>query len=205
MAHYILHAALGEKPAPLLWQNDLASSGIVVLRAGNLETAIKILNNYQLVMMVIDIPTPCAALADGMRQIQDAVDDEHRCPIIGLHHQPLEESDRLELASSGLNDLVAHSDPDCFILWKLETLINLIELRHFQKTRLDVASLANQTREQLHDLSQPLSAIQGRLQLLAAKCPADDPNAECLKDLVRLIFEVSKQVMEIHHLHRQFG
>lgn len=205
MNHYILHAGLDAKPVPLIWQYDLATRGIVVLRVGRLEEMIQVLNSYQLAMVLIDIPSPCDGLIEAMTAVRSNVNPAHLCPMIGLHRDPLEESDRIKVAAAGLDDLFAHSDPERFILWKLDTLINLLELRQFQQTRLDVASLAVQTREQLHDLSQPLSAIQGRLQLLAAKCPSDDPNAECLKDLVRLIFEVSKQVTEIHHLHRRFG
>ena len=205
MNHYILHAGFHAKPAILPWQNDLSSRGIVVLRAGRTEDIIHIMNSYELVMALLDISSHGDELIEGVKAVNALVVPAHRCPMIGLHHEPLADDDRLRLATAGLDDLIAQSDPERFILWKLETLINLIELRQFQQTRLDVASLAGQTREQLHDLSQPLSAIQGRLQLLAAKCPADDPNAECLKDLVRLIFEVSKQVTEIHHLHRQFG
>jgi hypothetical protein len=65
--------------------------------------------------------------------------------------------------------------------------------------------LARATRPLLHNLCQPLSALQGRLQLLHAKCPADDPLKPTYESLVGLALEVSKILRQIQDLHRRAG
>ena len=88
-------------------------------------------------------------------------------------------------------------NPQRFRIWQLEILISLYRLHENHKNNIDVESLACKTREGLHKLSQPLSAIQGRLQLLAAKAGPDDPNLEIYSDLVGMAMEASRHLMDI--------
>jgi len=77
--------------------------------------------------------------------------------VLGLSGGPLSETHRDELAAAGLVDLLARDDPEQFIRWRVELLATLSDLRHFEQSRMNVSTLAIDTRTHLHDLSQPLS------------------------------------------------
>ena len=96
-------------------------------------------------------------------------------------------------------------NPQRFRIWQLEILISLYRLHENHKNNIDVESLACKTREGLHKLSQPLSAIQGRLQLLAAKAGPDDPNLEIYSDLVGMAMEASRHLMDIQQTQNDFS
>ena len=96
-------------------------------------------------------------------------------------------------------------EPQVFRIWQLEMLISLFNLSEYREKQINVADLADQTREGLHNLSQPLSAIQGRLQLLAAKAGPDDPNDEIYRELVKMVMEVSKHLMHLQQVQRNFS
>src|SRR5690606_3164049 len=112
---------------------------------------------------------------------------------------------RSALAEAEVDFVVSASDPAPFLQFQMRTLLDAAELKLLQDQRLGIKDLAKRTRESLHALSQPLSAVQGRLQLMAAKCAQEDPNAKYLADLVKQVFEVTHQVMKIQQIHREVG
>ncbi len=66
----------------------------------------------------------------------------------------------------------------------------------------DIEKLSIETRKLLHDLSQPMAAILGRLQLLELKAGEGDPNAKAIHDLVRQASSANDLMRRIHDLHR---
>jgi hypothetical protein len=44
--------------------------------------------------------------------------------------------------------------------------------------------------------------VQGRLQLIAVKTPAEDPNRKYFDEMVRLVFEITNHVMKIQQIQR---
>lgn len=206
MSHYILYVSPGRSnQESLSWQQDLTSRGIVLLRAGNLREAVCCCRAYHLMIVFLELDRRGESARESVETLMNASANGNHPPVIGVSYGPLPEEEVQSLAMAGMVDIVLENDPDPFILWHLETLTALADLRHFEQARMDASELANQTRMHLHELSQPLSAVQGRLQLLAARCPSGDPNEKTYQDLVRLIFEVTHQVMEIQQLHRQFS
>jgi len=206
MNHYLLHVSLQGKPEPLPWQERLAERKVIVLRAASLREAVQYCRVYKLLLVVLECDGCGAALHEAVATLAaTAPEGGQPPPVLGLSAGPLSEGQRDELAAAGLVGLLAKDDPERFIRWRLDLLAALSDLRHFEQARVNVTTLAADTRTHLHDLSQPLSAVLGRLQLMAAKCPPDDPNAAMLRELVRLTFEVTQQVMAIHQLHRQFS
>jgi signal transduction histidine kinase len=206
MNHHLLRLSLSEQSRALDWESDLHARGIVLMRAGRLKEALSYARAYSLMAILIDIDRDDSAMLESIRELGGIQPAEGlRPPLIGLAQIDLTPGQRAELAQAGLQNIVSMEDPSRFLLYQLELLAALNELRAFEQSRLDVNKLAHSTRERLHELSQPLSAIQGRLQLLAARCPTDDPNAQTFKDMVRLVFDISHQVMEIHQIHRKFS
>lgn len=204
MNQYLLHvSAQASHPGLPAWQANLFKLGVVVMPMRTLPEALQYAKVYKAIMVIMDIEAPEAA-AQEVRAAREATEGPLP-PIVGLMaSRPCPEA-MAQLAEAGVADLVTADDPEAFILWRLELLRRLGELARFEQSRMDVAELARKTRTILHDLSQPLSAVQGRLQLMAAKCPASDPNAQVYNELVRLAFDVTHQLMQIQQLHRQFS
>ncbi|MCE5229419.1 hypothetical protein LLG95_07465 [bacterium] len=205
MSHYVLYVAQNEDDGQLPWPLDLSGRGIVVLTARSQAQAIAYCRAYPLMMILAEIETFDNGWREGFAKIRESVSAEIRPQFIGVVRGALSESDRADLASNGVDGLVSFSDPEDFVVGHIELLARLAELSRFEQTRMDVNQLAKSTREQLHDLSQPLSAIQGRLQLLAAMCPQDDPNCKNLNELVQLSFKVSGCLAEMQQFHRKYS
>jgi len=205
MSHYLLYVSPEQRREELPWPVDLLSWGIVLLHARNVREAVHYCRAYKLIMVLLELPAAGQPAEEAVAAIAAAAGADHPFPILGVAQAPFSDEERRRLALAGMVDMILRGDPEQFIRWRLETLTALSELRRFEQAHASVADLASRTRSQLHDLSQPLSAVQGRLQLLAARCPSSDPNSQTFQDLVRLIFDVTHQVMEIQQIHRQFS
>lgn len=203
MNHHLLHLKLSQTNGQIPWPVDLTSLNIVVLEAKSPKEAQTYIRAYDLMTLLVELDSgddeACACLRDLNQMLADK---QSTCALVGLAAAPLTANQRQALAESGLSLLLTRDDPIQFLLWHIDMLRRLCELSQFEKTRMDVGSLASQTRKRLHDISQPLSALQGRLQLMASKCDQQDPNAAYLNEMVKLIFEVSRQLMEIQQMHR---
>lgn len=202
---HLLHFLVGGEDRPLPWPMDLTSLHIVLLRARNAGEARALVRAYPMMMMIADVDRwdeQAQPAIEEMRQI--STNGSRPAMIAMLRFEPDREL-RRTLERIGVDGVILHDDPERFIRWQIEMLAQLHALAAFEQARMDVSVLASQTRQKLHDLSQPLSAIQGRLQLMAAKADRDDPNSQCLHELVRLTFSVSHQVMEIQRIHRSYS
>jgi signal transduction histidine kinase len=206
MNHAILHLSLDGPLEALPWNVDFNARGIVMLKANSTREARSYFKAYPVLLVLVDLPqeeTPeQAGMLTELAAQRDALAPP---PLLGLYAGELTAARRAALANCGVDDLICREDPERFLVWHVEMLLLLNELRRFEQTRLDVTALAKSTRDQLHDLSQPLSAVQGRLQLMAARCAEGDPNQQTFQDLVRLILDVSRHVMEIQQLHRKYS
>jgi signal transduction histidine kinase len=205
MSQHLLHFIVQGDDRRLPWDVDLTKRRILQLKARSATDAQSLCSAYPMTMIVADLTSWSEEARDALAGLSFA--EGHRRPaVVGLLRFEATHEERREMGGAGLDALLHEQDSERAFLWPLEMLQLLGELSRFEQTRADVSQLANETRHKLHDLSQPLSAIQGRLQLMAAQANrSNDPNAQCLQDLVRLIFEVSRQLMEIQRLHRVYS
>ncbi|HOE96690.1 MAG TPA: hypothetical protein PLS90_01185 [Candidatus Sumerlaeota bacterium] len=206
MARYLLCFHHQTDPAQALpWQEPLEQFPCSLLRTKTLHEAKTYCRAYPLVMALVRFHERTPELVDAVRDLAAAIPEGKRLALIGLSDQPLAAADRAELCAAGLCDFLAAEDPPAIVLWRLEILSLLADLDQFAKARMDVGELAKKTRERLHDMSQPLTAVQGRLQLLAAKATPEDPNAEYYREMVRLMAAATRQIAEMQQLHRAFS
>lgn len=205
MVHYLLHATLNGEPPIFPWDLDLTGRNIVLIHASRVEDAIHYLNNSPMILTLLEVAGVEEATLDSVRRIISASRNGSSPPILALGAKPLTNTERRRLAQAGVHQCACRTDPPDFLGSYLHLLTQLWELRKFEQARMNVGALAERTRVHLHDLSQPLAALQGRLQLLAAKCDEGDPNSTHYQELVQLTFQVSEQIMEIHELHRQYS
>lgn len=204
MSHYVLYVSQTDSTAPA-WPLDLSSRGVVTLNATSMQQAVPYCRAYPLMLLLIEIENYDDAWREGFARIREAMNGTGKTRLIGVQRGELSDSERAMLAENGLEGLVSARDPDCFVIELIELLKRLEELSQFEQTRIDVGQLAKNTREQLHELTQPLSAIQGRLQLLAAMCPPTDPNSKNLNELVQLSFKVSNFLSQMQQFHRKYS
>lgn len=204
MSHYVLYVSQNEAGGPA-WPLDLASRGVVVLTATNMAQAVPYCRAYPLMLLLVEIENYDDAWRAAFARIRGVIAEESHTRLIGVQHGELSDSERASLAENGIDGLVSIRDPECFVIDTIELLKRLAELSEFEQTRMDVGQLATKTREQLHELTQPLSAIQGRLQLLAAMCPPTDPNSKNLNELVQLSFKVSNFLSQMQQFNRKFS
>ena len=205
MSLYVLHTALNGAYEPLPWDLQLTEGGIVLLAARNLQEAMAYGRAYELMAVIVDLHHHDAPCPGDLGVFNGANPEARRPAMIGLSRGELTAAERKACADNGFDALYARTDPPRFLKWQLETLAALRELARFEQSRADIGELAGRSREIMHDLSQPLSAIQGRLQLLALRCPKDDPNGEGIRELVRLCMQVSQWLMELQQLHRRYS
>lgn len=204
MSHYVLYVSQNEASAPA-WPLDLASRGVVALTATNMPQAVPYCRAYPLMLLLVEIENFDDAWREGFARIRAALAEGGHTRLVGVQRGELSDSDRAALAENGLDGIFSCRDPERFVIDTIELLKRLAELSEFEQTRMDVGQLATKTREQLHELTQPLSAIQGRLQLLAAMCPPTDPNSKNLNELVQLSFKVSNFLSRMQQFHRKFS
>lgn len=203
---HIMHLIAQGGDRKLPWEFPSASGRVSMLKARNSGEAAAMLRAYPAVMVIADLTAWDADARQAIEQARAQIDaaPAHPALIALLRFQP-DAAQRAELIAAGADGLIHESDPERLILWQVEMLIHLSDLSRFEQSRMDVNELSRQTRIKLHDLSQPLSAVQGRLQLMAAKMKDDNPDAKAIRDLVRLIFEVTNQLMEIQRIHRAYS
>jgi signal transduction histidine kinase len=206
MNQYLLYVSPDKgKDEILSWQNELNSRGIVLLRAASLREAVCCCRAYHLMMILLELDGAGDSALETVRSLVNASANDRHPPLVGIAQGLLPDDEVKALAEAGMVDIISRGVPDHFIFWHLEILAALENLSGFAQARMDVVELASQTRMLLHELSQPLSAVQGRLQLLAARCPKGDPNEQTYQDLVRQILSVTQQVIAMQQLHRQFS
>lgn len=202
---HVMHIIVQGNDRKLPWDLEKAASRVSILKARTPAEAGALIRAYPPVMLLADLQVWDAEARQCVEQVRAQIDPAAASPFIGVLRFEPDAAQRNELLEAGLDGLILESDPERLLLWQLDLLVNLRELSRFEQSKMDVNELSRQTRVKLHDLSQPLSAVQGRLQLLAAKVQDDNPDAKAIRDLVRLIFEVSGQLMEIQRIHRSYS
>ncbi len=110
-----------------------------------------------------------------------------------------------ELAEAGLTGFYLRGMPETMLLHYLNSGEAAKALNDLGQADMSVQKLATETRKKIHDLSQPLAALQGRLQILQSKTDQDDPQKDKIELMVKLIFEISGHLRELQEFHRQYG
>ena len=176
--------------------------GLSFLRTPRWREAQSYYRAYPLLAVVIEIEGPDPEILTQLEELRRVAPQTLAPPLLCVTAAHLSPEERATLAAAGIDAVFGAKDPAHFMLYQFRLLQTMADLRRFEDSKSSVTELAKLTRETLHDLSQPLSAVQGRLQLLAAKCPAEDPNRRYFDDLVRQVFEITNHVIKIQQIQR---
>jgi signal transduction histidine kinase len=186
------------------WEKSLAQSEFHVLHAQNVNQVVFYKKSYPLVGVIVDMRQDLNERMKLLRKVAAAPPIDSM-PLFGALDDEPGEIETIKLAEAGLTGILTPHTPPSFLLHQLKLYQRLRELMLYEQTAMDVKKLALQTRSLIHEMSQPLSALQGRLQLLAARCADNDPKKVAYKDLVELVMEATKYLRELQDLHHKFS
>lgn len=189
-----------EEPA---WRRALGESDFSVLRTTTPEQAISYIKNYPITGVLIDLDGEPEWSAEALGKIA-GLEETRRMPLLGVTERTLGADEQAGLSEAGYRGLVSPATAPSFLIFQLESFQTINDLKRFEETGMTAKTLAHETRKLIHDLSQPLSALQGRLQLLSAKCPDDDPLKERYASLVEMVIEVARHTREIQQVSRKY-
>ena len=202
MIQYALLVDTAPEERPLAWEPDLSTIEVMLYRARREREAVAYCKAYPLAFTLVRVEPCDDNVFDLVAAMNEAMPEDKRIPVLGIHRGGLTKEVRVRLRTVGINTLLHEEDPGECASWMLQTLIALQELRRFEQSKMDVSQLAAATREKLHDISQPLSAIQGRLQLMAAKEPNGSPYHEHYRDMLQQMTRITTLMVEIQQINR---
>lgn len=204
MTRYVIHftngSADGEKAE---WQKAVEDEGFVLLRTSDREQAIAYARSYEAIGYLIETDGAGDTGASIASELSNGAATSP--PIIGIVNGATGAQELAKLAETGFRGYITSETPAAFLLHWLKSARSLVELKSLEQTGADVKSLANETRKLIHDLSQPLAVLQGRLQLMASKTTDDDPQKEKLKTMLTMITESTRYLRELQELHRKYS
>jgi signal transduction histidine kinase len=189
------------------WQRRLAELGFQVLRCRDEGRAVRFARMGDVAGVIVEAgmqsssPETLCALVRRLR----ATPETASAPIIALFAGMEGLEHVADLTEAGISGVHLRGLPERFLVEPLKASRSLMELEGFRSTGMDVRTLANETRRLIHELSQPLAALQGRLQIMALKMPEGDPMREPIELMVKLVLEVSARLRDLQELQRKYG
>lgn len=201
--HLVYITADGESALNPAWEEALHDHKFQVFRVPGVKQAMTYAGQYALAGILVDCRARDDRFLSDVRELGEFA-AEKRLPLLGVVESSPSEDEEAGLAEAGLCGLIATRSPAEFLLHYLTTASALLSLLSFEAEQATARKLALESRQIMHDLSQPLSALQGRLQLFASKCDESDPMKETYRSLVLLVTGVSKSLRELQELHRRY-
>jgi signal transduction histidine kinase len=184
-------------PIPGAWRKSLADLGFELLEAKSPRQVVYYAGNFSLAVILVEIGGPIFEIAPRIREIL------HSCPapipVIAVCGDAIASEDQEALAKAGVRLLVS---PATRAEW-LADLVKSMSGAAGMSAAGDVAGMRTETRNILHDISQPLAAIQGRLEVLRAKAPPGDPNAATYAKLAELSSQAIELFNKLRELYRK--
>ena len=186
------------------WEEALEKEGFVLLRAKTLNQAKYYAQAYKLVGLLMAINGDAQSKIKTVEELAGAA-GPCRFPIFGLASKSPPPKAQEQLAQAGLTALVDPKSPPEFLMHQLRAQRSLLDLKVLEESGMDLKSLAREARKILHDLSQPLTALQGQLQILEIKSDDGDPMKSTLRDMTGLAMQITDYLRQLHELHRKYS
>ncbi len=205
MIRHVVHlsAQEGNTDVPP-WEPSLEQAGFLVLRAKSLNQAKFYLKGYPVVGVLMEVADAQNGTQGQIRELL-ACESKNRFALIGLTSESLSPESQSTLAEAGLNSLFDPVAPGEFLIYQLRLNQTLLQLKALEESGMEIQTLCKETRKLLHDLSQPLAALQGRLQILELQSKPDDPLRETYHAMVGLSGQITDHLRQLHELHRKFS
>lgn len=210
MTPFVLHIARRSEDDPAMaWERALTNSGIEIQRVPGAAPAAALLRSHEPLAILI-------CMKDGeVQTLRTLRDLRASCPklppVLGICAGLPDPAVQVELVGCGMELFIHVGSPP-------EILLAQLALHRRARGRNGAADtgpgsngpaevidaeLATRSRKLLHDLSQPLAAIQGRLEILGIKAPEDDPMKPVYARLVGMCVQAGEAVQSLREIHRR--
>ncbi len=189
------------------WQRRLGEHGYEVLRTTDAEQLLLFARAQSSVGIILEASMTQNSLEDlsGLIHRLRGEPSTAAVPIVAMFAGIEAFRQIAELADAGITGFYLRGMPETMLLHYLNSGETVKALNNLGQADMSVQKLATETRKKIHDLSQPLAALQGRLQILQSKTDQDDPQKDKIDLMVKLIFEISGHLRELQEFHRQYG
>lgn len=186
------------------WQRRLREEGFEVLRTTDPEQLTLYAKSRPAVGVILDAAMNRISSEDLVGLIGRLREEPStsKLPIIAMFAGLEAFGQVTPLAEAGITGFYLRGMPEALLLHFLHSSMAMQSLAAMEETGMTVGKLANETRQKIHDISQPLAALQGRLQILQSKTPADNPQKDKIDLMVKLTFEIGTQLRDLQELHR---
>lgn len=205
MNHGILHltAADTESGKDLIeLDRFLQEHGFMVSRFDNTDRALAHLRSHPLAGVLIDVVSKEAI--SFARKARDS-DRLAGAPLIGLSPRGAPADEQEKFAEAGFACVLSDDAPNTFLLNQFQTAQKLQNLHQLEETGMSIQTMASEARHLLHELSQPLATIQGRLQLLAMQATDNEVFKKHCDDLVGVTMAANTRLAELQQLIRKYS
>lgn len=189
------------------WQRRLREEGFEVFRTTDPQQLKLYAKSRPAVGLLLDASMKRYSSDDLVGLIGQLRDDPSTAelPIIAMFAGLEAFTQVTVLAEAGISGFYLRGMPEGLLLQYLHAGLAIQSLKTIDASGMTVKKLANETRQKIHDLSQPLAALQGRLQILQGKTSADDPQKDKIDLMVKLTFEIGTHLRDLQEFHRQYS
>lgn len=207
MNHGILHLTAGDTEAGKdLSELDrfLEEHGFAVTRSDDTDRAMAYLRSHPLAGVLIDLDSNESDSISFAMKARDS-DRLDGAPLVGLSPSGEPPGDQEKFAEAGFSCILGEDAPKAFFLHQFGMAQKLQSLRRLEETGMNVQTMATEARHLLHELSQPLATIQGRLQLLSMQATDNEVFKKHCDDLAGVTMAANTRLAELQQLIRKYS
>lgn len=205
MSAYVLHVSDGMNgpDLPEAWVRGWEKADTSVLVAPTPLQAAHCAKGYPLLVAFLELADDLDAAAARLADLL-AAPATRPFPVFVVARRPLAPAEEARLAEAGATGILATYGPADFALRIVEALRGRESLERLEASGMDVRALAEETRKLMHDMSQPLATIQGRIQIMQFR-ETDEAKKEKFAEVVAHVGKMTEKLMELQELHRKFS
>ncbi len=205
MNHGILHLTAGDNESSRNL-SDLdrffEKQGFLISRFDDVDRALAHLRSQPLAGVLIDVDSSEAIAFATKARDSERLDG---APLIGLSANGSPTDEQEKLVEAGFSCILGKDAPYAFFVYQFQTAQKLQSLRQLEETGMSIQTMATEARHLLHELSQPLATIQGRLQLLAMQATDNEVFKKHCDDLAGVTMAANTRLAELQQLIRKYS
>lgn len=203
-AIHVVHDLRDGPSLPSRWEDAVARDGIRVLRATPGPQVETMLQSPSILAVLVELGSEWTDATRRVKAIA-AVEEVHPFLLLGIQREPIPPDAQAALARSGLQGILPIDGPPEFLLQPIRVRKALSTLMNYESSGISAQALAMASRKILHDISQPLTALQGRLQILEAKTADADPLKPRIRELTHYALKTTALLADLHDLNRRYS
>lgn len=211
MTPFVLHISeSGETEPSPPWRDAVVAAGIEIQRVPGAAPAVALLRNHTPLAVLLCMKEGAARSLEVLRELRAS--NLPLPPVIGICTGLPDSEAQTRLVAEGMGLFLHAFSPPAILVGQL-ALHRSVGRRNGSAAAGDGEAAGGggpvdrevsiRARKLIHDLSQPLAAIQGRLEILGIKASADDPMKPVYTRLVGMCAQAAETVQSLREIHRR--